>query len=276
MERDRTASRHPLAADLSGRVALITAGANGIGAGAAVALAEMGAAIVIGDIDAPNAQRVVRVVEEMDGRAVFQPADMMQSDQARSLVRSALDKFGRIDIVINNAGGVRPRPFAEQSQANWQRVIDLNLVSMLAVTQEASMAMEANGAIVNVASTEALRAAPGFSVYAACKAAMVEFTKTMALELAPRGIRVNAIAPDLIDTPGLRPHMPTDPGNIAIRNRHVPLGRMASIREAGAVIAFLASPASSFVTGVTIPVDGGISAAGGWHRSERGNWQLTP
>ena len=270
------ASHHPLAADLSGKIALITAGANGIGAGAAMALAAMGADIVIGDIDVPNAERVVRDIEQLGRHAAFQPADMMQIDQARRLTRYTLDRFGRIDILVNNAGGVRPRPFAEQTQANWQRVIDLNLVSMLAVTQEASLAMEANGAIVNVASTEALRAAPGFSVYAACKAAMVEFTKTMALELAPRGIRVNAIAPDLIDTPGLRPHMPTEPDRIAIRNRHVPLGRMASIAEAGAVIAFLASPASSFVTGVTIPVDGGISAAGGWHRGEQGNWQLTP
>lgn len=270
------ASRHPLAADLSGMVALITAGANGIGAGAAVALAKMGADIVIGDIDAPNAHRVVADIEQMGGRAAFQRTDMMQSDQARGLVRYTLDRFRRIDILVNNAGGVRPRPFAEQTQANWQRVIDLNLISMLAVTQESSLAMETGGAIVNVASTEALRAAPGFSVYGACKAAMVEFTKTMALELAPRGIRVNAIAPDLIDTPGLRPHMPTDPDDIAVRNRHVPLGRMASIEEAGAVIAFLASPASSFVTGVTIPVDGGISAAGGWHLGVQGNWQLTP
>lgn len=170
---------------------------------------------------------------------------------------------------------MRPRAFVDQNDGNWQRVTDLNFTSMLAATQEAAKSLEDGGAIVNVASTEALRAAPGFSVYAACKAAMVEFTKTMALELAHRAVRVNCVAPDLIDTPGLRPHMPTEPARIGARNRHVPLGRMASIHEAGAVIAFLASPAASWMTGVTIPVDGGITAAGGWHLSDAGAWQLT-
>lgn len=261
--------------DLQGKVAVITAGANGIGEGGALALAAMGADVVIGDIDAENGARVVSAIQALGRRAAFHPADMMQADQARALIVFAHKEMGRLDILVNNAGGVRPRPFADQTDANWQRVTDLNFTSMLAATHEAARLLEPGGAIVNVASTEALRAAPGFAVYAACKAAMVEFTKTMALELAHRNIRVNCIAPDLIDTPGLRPHMPTDPARIAVRNRHVPLGRMATIHEAGAVIAFLASSASSFVTGVTIPVDGGITAAGGWHTSEAGNWQLT-
>ena len=259
---------------LQGKVAVVTAGANGIGEGAALALAGMGADIVLGDIDAGNGARVAAAVEAIGRRAAFRPADMMQADQARALVDFAAAEFGRIDILVNNAGGVRPRAFLDQNEGNWQRVTDLNFTSMLAATQSAARVMANGGAIVNVASTEALRAAPGFSVYAACKAAMVEFTKTMALELAPRAIRVNCIAPDLIDTPGLRPHMPTDPARIAARDRHVPLGRMATIHEAGSVIAFLASPAASWVTGATIPVDGGITAAGGWHRSETGNWQL--
>jgi NAD(P)-dependent dehydrogenase (short-subunit alcohol dehydrogenase family) len=261
--------------DLQGKVAVVTAGANGIGEGAALALAAMGADVVIGDIDAENGERVVAAVNALGRRAAFHPVDMMQADQARALIAFAQTEMGRLDILVNNAGGVRPRPFADQTDANWQRVTDLNFTSMLAATQEAARLLEPGGAIVNVASTEALRAAPGFAVYAACKAAMVEFTKTMALELAHRNIRVNCIAPDLIDTPGLRPHMPTDPTRIAVRNRHVPLGRMATIHEAGAVIAFLASPASSWVTGVTIPVDGGITAAAGWHTSAAGNWQLT-
>ena len=261
---------------LKGKVAVVTAGANGIGEGAALALADSGADIVIGDIDATNGARVVAAIERLGRRALFHPTDMMHADQAGSLVEATHAAFGRIDILINNAGGVRPRPFLDQNAGNWQRVTDLNFTSMLAATQAAARVMADGGAIVNVASTEALRAAPGFAVYAACKAAMVEFTKTMALELAPRAIRVNCIAPDLIDTPGLRPHMPTEQDQIAIRDRHVPLGRMATIHEAGSVIAFLASPASSWVTGVTIPVDGGITAAAGWHRSEAGDWRLTP
>jgi NAD(P)-dependent dehydrogenase (short-subunit alcohol dehydrogenase family) len=265
--------------DLAGKVAVITAGAAGIGEGCARQLARLGADIVIGDIDRAAGERAVATIEGIGRRALFVDADMMTSEGARRLVDQAGEAFGAVDILINNAGGVRPRPFSDQTEGNWKRVIDLNLVSLLAATQAAAVWMRRagqGGAIVNVASTEAMRAAPGFSVYAACKAAMVEFTKTMALELAPIGVRVNCIAPDLIDTPGLRPHMPTDPAQIEARNRYVPLGRMASIEEAGDVVAFLASPRASFVTGVTIPVDGGITAASGWFRDAANEWRLTP
>ncbi|EQA98423.1 NAD(P)-dependent dehydrogenase (short-subunit alcohol dehydrogenase family) [Sphingobium wenxiniae] len=259
---------------LEGKVAVVTAGANGIGEGSAFALAELGADIVIGDIDAVNGERVRERIRALGRRAEYVPADMMKVEDARTLVRAAVEKLGGIDILVNNAGGVRPRPFKDQNEGNWKRVIDLNLMSMLGATHEAAQVMRDHGAIVNVASTEALRAAPGFSIYSACKAAMAQFTKTMALELAPRGIRVNCIAPDLIDTPGLAPHMATDPAGIDRRNRNVPLGRMASIAEAGSVVAFLASPASSWVTGVTIPVDGGITAAAGWHLDTSRQWQI--
>lgn len=262
--------------NLTGKVAVITAGAMGIGEGCAIQLARMGADIAIGDINKESGERVVEQIQALDRRATFIKADMFSVDEAEALVEKAASELGGVDILINNVGGVRPRPFAEQKERNWRRLIDLNLVSMFAATKAAVPLLTRGGAIVNVASTEAMRAAPGFSVYAACKAAMVQFTKTMALELAPKGVRVNCIAPDLIDTPGLSPHLDPSAEAEAIRNRHVPLGRMASIEEAGAVVAFLASDMSSFVTGVTIPVDGGITAAGGWNISEDGNWQLYP
>lgn len=265
---------HPLAADLSGRLAIITGGGNGIGEGAAMALAAMGADIVIGDIDVQSTARVVSALDELGVRAKAVAVNLLDPEQGRRLVAEAADGFGRVDILINNAGGVRPRPFLDQRSESWRRVMDLNFTSMLAVTQEAARVMSDGGTIVNVVSTEAYRAAPGFSVYAAMKAAMMEFTKTLALELAHRAIRVNAIAPDLIDTAGLRPHLSDDPEQVDIRNRNVPLGRMAGIDEAGAAIAFLASSASSWITGATIPVDGGITAAGGWHRDRAGEWKV--
>jgi NAD(P)-dependent dehydrogenase (short-subunit alcohol dehydrogenase family) len=257
------------------RVALVTAGANGIGEGAALALARFGAHVVVADIDAENGERVAAAVRSCGRESLFVAMDAMEVGQVQAAVAAAAQRFGRLDVLVNNAGGVRARPFLEQNEGNWRRVIDLNLVSMLAATQAAARQMIAGrrgGAIVNVASSESFRAAPNYSVYAACKAAMVEFTKTMALELAEHGIRVNAIAPDAIDTPGIRPPEDTSAEVLALRTRHIPMQRLASIDEAGTAVAFLASSLSSFVTGATLPVDGGITAAGGWVRAKEGDW----
>jgi NAD(P)-dependent dehydrogenase (short-subunit alcohol dehydrogenase family) len=265
----------PIDLGLTDHVALITAGANGIGEGSAIALARFGAHIVIADIDVENGERVAAAIRGCGRESLFVATDAMDVGQVQATVAATAQRFGRLDVLVNNAGGVRPRPFLEQNERNWRRIIDLNFVSMLAATQAAARQMIAGGhggAIVNVASSESFRAAPLYSVYAACKAAMLEFTKTMALELAEHGIRVNAIAPDAIDTPGIRPPADTPAEVLALRTRHVPMQRLASIHEAGATVAFLASALSSFVTGATLPVDGGIVAAGGWIRTKDGDW----
>ena len=260
---------------LTDSVALVTAGANGIGEGAAMALAGFGAHVVIADIDAENGERVAAAVRATGREALFVSMNAMEVGQVQAAVEAAFARFGRLDVLVNNAGGVKPRPLLDQTEANWRRIMDFNLTSMVAATQAAARHMIAGGrggAIVNVASSEAFRAAPNFSVYAACKAGMVEFTMTMALELAEHGIRVNAIAPDAIDTPGIRPPPGGSAADEERRNRHVPLRRAASIDEAGSVIAFLASKLASFVTGTALPVDGGVNAAGGWIRSPDGRW----
>jgi NAD(P)-dependent dehydrogenase (short-subunit alcohol dehydrogenase family) len=265
----------PIDLGLTDCIALITAGANGIGEGSAIALARFGAHIVVADIDVENGERVATTIRDLGRDSLFVATDAMDVDQVQAAVATTAQRFGRLDVLVNNAGGVRPRPFLEQNERNWRRVIDLNFVSMLAATQAAARQMIAGGrggTIVNVASSESFRAAPHYSVYAACKAGMSEFTKTMALELAEYGIRVNAIAPDAIDTPGIRSPADTSPETLAARTRHVPMQRFASIHEAGATVAFLASSLSSFVTGTTLPVDGGIVAAGGWVRAKDGGW----
>jgi NAD(P)-dependent dehydrogenase (short-subunit alcohol dehydrogenase family) len=260
---------------LQDRVALVTAGANGIGEGAAIALAGFGCHVAVADIDAENGERVVGAIRAAGREALFVPMNAMDRDEVAAAVEATAKRFGRLDVLVNNAGGVKPRPLLDQNPGNWDRIINLNFISMVAATQAAARHMITGGrggAMINVASSEALRAAPNFSVYAACKAGMSSFTKTMALELAEHGIRVNCIAPDAIASPGMGPPAGSPVPDGFRRSGHVPLGRQATISEAGAVIAFLASDLSSFVTGVTLPVDGGITAASGWVRSPEGQW----
>ena len=192
--------------DLRGQVGVVTGGGAGIGRGVVEALARHGADVVIAEIDPDRAAQVAAAVERLGRRALAIPTDVMDTAQVRAAVERADEEFGRLDILVNNAGGFAARPFLEQSERSWRRHIDINLVSMLAATAAAAPVMARGGrggSIVNVASIEATRAAPMFAVYAACKAAMVSFTRTMALELADVGIRVNAIAPDRTRTPGL-------------------------------------------------------------------------
>ena len=264
--------------DLSGKVALVTGGADGLGKGSALALARAGADIVIADINVESAEQTVAEIEALGRSALFLPTNMMEVDQIAPLVEAAKKQFGRIDVLVNNVGGGRPTAFLQQSKNSMQRHINLNLMSVFVATQlTAPIMIEAGngGAIINVASTEALRAAPGFAVYAACKAAMVSFTKTMALELAAHNIRSFALAPDMILTPGLAPLMnAASEKQQAARDRYIPNGRMGSIDEFGNVVAFLASDLASYLNGITVPVDAGATSAAGWYRDPDNQWCL--
>lgn len=273
---------------LTDQVAIVTGGGGGIGRAIALAYASVGANIVVADVVAERCDEVVERVREMGRDALGVPTDVSDTDQVRAMVEQASERFGRIDILVNNAGGVNPRPFIEQSERSWRRHIDLNLISMLAATSAAVPVMIAGGrggSIVNVASIEASRAAPNFAVYGACKAGMLNFTRTMALELAEHGIRVNAIAPDYTVTPGLRGNFsgPVDPAtwfqpseaHEAANARRIPLGRTGVDTECGNVAVFLSSKMSEYVTGAVIPVDGGTWASSGWLRNKDGKWTLT-
>ncbi len=273
---------------LTDRVAVITGGGGGIGRAIALACASVGADVVIGDIIPERCEEVAARVREAGRRSLAVPTDVTDTGQVRALIDSAASHFGRIDILVNNAGGVSPRPFIDQSERSWRRHIDLNLVSMLAATSAAAPAMirgGRGGSIINVSSIEGSRAAPNFAVYGACKAAMLNFTRTMALELAEHGIRVNAIAPDYTVTPGLRGNHtgPVDPSTWIKPSarqedataRRIPLGRPGMDTECGNAAVFLASAMGSYVTGAVIPVDGGTWASSGWIRDQAGNWTLT-
>jgi NAD(P)-dependent dehydrogenase (short-subunit alcohol dehydrogenase family) len=273
---------------LAGQAALVTGGGGGIGRAIALALAGAGAHVAIADVVPERCEETAARVRELGAGALAVPTDVCDTAQNEAAVAATDAAFGRLDILVNNAGGVSRRSFAEQSERSWRKHIDLNFVSLLAATSAAIPLIVrggTGGAIVNVSSIEAARAAPGYAVYAACKAAMNNFTRTMALELADHGIRVNAIAPDFTETPGTRGNAagPVDESKWlqpsaaqqSATERRIPLRRAGLAEECGRVALFLASPASSYVTGVILPVDGGSWASSGWVRSrETGGWVL--
>jgi NAD(P)-dependent dehydrogenase (short-subunit alcohol dehydrogenase family) len=272
---------------LTDQVAIVTGGGSGIGRAIALAFAAAGADVIIADVVPALCEETVTRIGELGRRGLAVPTDVMDTGQIRAMIEAGEKQFGRIDILVNNAGGVSGRPFIEQSERSWRKHIDLNFVSMLAATSAAVPVMikgGRGGSIVNVASIEASRAAPNFAVYAACKAGMLNFTRTMAVELSDRGIRVNAIAPDFTITPGilgLDPMRPTDPDAAPISpqradaiKRRIPLGRGGIDVECGNVALFLSSKLSDYVTGTVIPVDGGTWASGGWVRNRAGKWSL--
>jgi len=269
---------------LDGKTALVTGGGGGIGRAAALRMAELGAQVVIADIVPERCVEVTTRIQEIGQHALGIPTDVMSTDQVRMAVTTADEEFGRIDILVNNAGGVAYKPFLKQSERSWRRHIDINLVSMLAATHAAAPIMARDGrggSIINVASIEAMRAGPNVAVYAACKAAMVSFTKSMALELSGDQIRVNCIAPDHTITPGGRGNRsgPVDQSTWRVpteeddrMRRVIPLLREGDAMECGDLVAFLSSDMASYITGAVIPIDGGTSAAMGWVRGSKGQW----
>jgi NAD(P)-dependent dehydrogenase (short-subunit alcohol dehydrogenase family) len=272
---------------LTDHVAVVTGGGGGIGRAIALAYASVGAHVVIGDIIPERCEETAARVREMGREALAVPTDVSDTNQVRALIDSADRHFKRLDILVNNAGGVSRKPFIEQSERSWRRHIDLNLVSVLAGTAAAAPIMireKRGGSIINVSSIEGSRAAPNYAVYAACKAGILNFTRTMALELSEHGIRVNAIAPDYTVTPGVRgnhtgPVDPTSwikptPKQDDATARRIPLGRPGVDTECGSIAVFLSSPMSSYVTGTVIPVDGGTWASSGWVRDRAGKWSL--
>lgn len=272
---------------LDGQVAFVTGGGGGIGRAIALQLAKSGAHVAVFDVFAERAKEAAERVREFGVQALALPGDAMDTEVLRAAIAATDARFGRLDILVNNAGGVSGRPFLEQSERSWRRHIDINLVSMLAATHAAAPLMireGRGGAILNVASIEAQRAAPNFAVYAACKAGMVSFTKSMAIELSGQGIRVNCIAPDHTITPGNQGNRagPVDPAcwrkrpteEVDTMNRLIPLGREGADSECGDAAVFLCSSLASYITGVVLPVDGGTWAAGGWVRGRDNKWTL--
>lgn len=275
--------------DLTGQVAFVTGGGGGIGRAIALCMADMGADIAIIEAVPERCDQVAAMVEARGRKALCIPGNVMDVDGLQGAIAAAADRFGRLDILVNNAGGVTRRNFLDLAEKNWRRHIDLNLVSNLAATQAAVPVMiegGRGGSIINVTSIEGSRAAPGYAVYAACKAGINNITRTLALEFAEHRIRVNTIAPDYTRTPGTSGQFtgPVDeskwfepgPAQLDAIRRRIPAGRWGFEEECGKVAVFLASPMASYLTGAIIPVDGGSWASSGWVRDRNENWILPP
>lgn len=262
---------------LENKVAVVTGGGAGIGKGIALLFAAHGARVVVAELKAESGDRTRAEIEAAGGEAVAVPTDVRDGEQVARAVATAREAYGGLDILVNNVGGTFQRPFLEIEEKGWDALIRVNLKSVFHGTRAAAPLMieRGGGSVINVVSIEGVRAAPLYAPYAACKAGVINFTQTMALELAPHRIRVNAIAPDICLTEGLRAMLPDQ-----ALTRHgymVPLGRAAEPVEIAGPAVFLASDLASYVTGVTLHVDGGTHAAGGWYTNPAGGgWVLGP
>lgn len=251
----------PAMAMLTGRVAVVTGGGSGIGRGIARGLAAFGASVAIWERDALGASSAA---EEVGGLGLT--TDVRDTEQVDAALARTTEQLGVVDVLVNNAGGVFSSPLLETSENGWDALYRANLRHVLLCTQRVARSMVdagTGGSIINVTSIEGWRAAPGYAAYAAAKAGVISFTKTAALELAPYGIRVNALAPDITVTEGLL--SVAMPGVMEHVGLVVPLGRPGHVDEMAGAAVFLAGAMSSYITGQTIHVDGGTQAAGGWY-----------
>jgi NAD(P)-dependent dehydrogenase (short-subunit alcohol dehydrogenase family) len=245
--------------DFSGRVAVITGGGSGLGAGIARRFAEAGAAVVVHyHTSAAGAEALVRAIDAGQGNAVAVGGDLTQAAAVERLLVKTLEAFGRVDVLINNAGLYPESDLLEMSEAAWDSVVEGNLRSVFLCTQAAARRMIAQGdggAIVNIASIEGANPAAGHSHYGAAKAAVIAHTRAAAQELAAHRIRVNAVSPGLIWKDGIERGWPD---GVQRWHSRAPLERMGMPEDVADACLFLASLAARWITGANLVVDGGV------------------
>jgi 3-oxoacyl-[acyl-carrier protein] reductase len=244
---------------LQDQVAVITGASRGIGRAIALALAEEGATIVVNYARSSQAaDEVVEKIKATGGQAIALQADVAQAEQVNTLMTTVIEQYGRIDVLVNNAGITRDSLLLRMKPDDWQSVIDLNLTGVFLCTRAVSKGMlkQRSGRIINIASVSGQMGNPGQANYSAAKAGVIGFTKTIAKEMASRGITVNAIAPGFIAT-----DMTHDLKSDEIL-KFIPLGRYGQPDEVAGAVRFLAAdPAAAYITGQTLNVDGGMVMA---------------
>ncbi|BBX15582.1 oxidoreductase [Mycolicibacterium duvalii] len=244
---------------LTGRVAVVTGAGAGIGRGIADGLAAFGASVAVWERDAASC---AAAAEAVGGLGIV--CDVRDGEAVDAALHRTEAELGTVSILVNNAGGTFRSELLDTSENGWDALYRSNLRHVLLCTQRVArrlVAAAVPGSVINVTSIEGVRAAPGYAAYAAAKAGVINYTKTASFELAPHGIRVNALAPDLTMTEGLQAMAGGDGDSGAA----IPLGRAGHVDEIASAAVFLASDMSRYVTGQTLHVDGGTEAAGGWY-----------
>ncbi len=263
----------PASIFLNDRVAVVTGGGSGIGRGIAAGLTSFGAKVAIWERDPESCASAAAEIG-----ALGIPTDVRDSASVDAALAQTSAELGPVTILVNNAGGVFWSGILDTSENGWDALYKSNLRHVYLCTQRVARSLveqQLAGSIISVTSIEGVRAAPGFATYAAAKAGVINYTKTAALELAPHRIRVNALAPDITMTEGIRNVAP--PGSDERFGLVVPMGRAGHVDEMAGAAVFLASNLSSYVTGQTIHVDGGTHAASGWyHHPETAAYVLGP
>jgi len=263
----------PAAPLLADRIAVVTGGGGGIGAATARLFARHGARVVIADIDVELGERTADEIRASGSSASAVATDVRDAEQVAALARTVLERHGRVDVLVNNVGHWLRHPgnFVDTDPQLWDDLYRINLHHVFLVTHAflPGMIDQHAGAIVNVASVEGLPGYPEDPVYAAFKAAVIHFTRSLAVQVGRDGVRVNAIGPDVTESLQVPYSQWLSAEEQTQWPQWVPVGRMGLPDDQARVILFLASDLSAFVTGHTIPTDGGTGAAGGWFRSSR-------
>ena len=251
-------AKHAELFDLHGRVAIVTGGTRGIGRAIAEGFVAAGARVVVGSRKADACVETEKHLRELGGEAVGVPTHMGELDALQSLVARTVDEFGGVDIVVNNAANALTQPLGQFTPEAWQKSFDVNLRGPVFLVQAALPYLERSehAAVINVISAGAFLFSANVAMYSAAKAGLMSFTRAMAADFAPRGIRVNALAPGTVDTDMVRANPPE--AQAAMANAS-PMRRAASPDEMVGPAIYLASDASSFMTGQVLLVDGGLT-----------------
>jgi len=268
------------AGSLEGKVSVVTGGGGGIGRGIAETFAAHGARVVVAERDPGRARETALAIRKAGGQALECVVDVQERAQVAQLLQATLAAWGRIDVLVNNVGDfLGSKPFASSTEEDWEALYRINLKHVFHCCHAFVPRMieqGQGGSIINVSTIEAFRGIPNCAVYSAFNCGVTGFTKSLALELGPQRIRVNAIAPETTETLQVPIRRWIRPENHARIPYWIPLGRFGTPDDMAGAALFLATDLSAWVTGTTLHVDGGALAAGGFYRTPSGDWTNLP